>query len=104
LVIQAAFLIVTLGAVVVIAVTTRNNFHKQQIPFGFDFLWAQTGWDVAMSLVPHSATDPYWRTIAAGLLNTILLSAISLALALLFGVLLGFLSVSANPLLLLSAC
>src|SRR5690606_32032372 len=62
----------------------------------FDFLWRSTGWDLSFSVIPFNSGDPYWQVFAAGLVNTILLGAVSLAIATIIGVIVGALRTSGN--------
>jgi general L-amino acid transport system permease protein len=96
---QAMFVAVLLAVVAGLVLVARANLARQSGGFGFDFLFSETGWDVASSLIPHSTKDPYWRTFLVGLLNTCLVAVICVAFATVFGTLVGLMSVSENPLL-----
>lgn len=78
---QAAFVVVLVAGIAAMAVTAHQNLSRQGIATGFGFLFDRTGWDVASSFLPHSPADPYWKTFAAGLVNTLVLSAVCIVLA-----------------------
>jgi general L-amino acid transport system permease protein len=77
-----ALLIAALAALIGFA--WRNavvNMEARGIPLGFGF-WDQTaGFNISMSLIDYSALSTYGRAFWVGLLNTLLVSAISIALA-----------------------
>ncbi len=95
-VIQAVVLILTLGLLVTFILTTRHNLLAQGIATGFGFLERSTGWPINFSLIEISARSPYWRMLVAGLLNTLLVGFIGLALATVVGVAMGLARISSN--------
>ena len=57
------------------------NMAARGIPMGFGF-WDQTaGFDINQSLIPYSALSTYGRAFWVGLINTLLVGALSIALA-----------------------
>ena len=98
-VVQGLFLAALLAAIGIMIVTAHGNLTRQNIATGFGFLFDRTGWDIGASLISHSARDPYWRTFLAGLLNTILLSVICIALAIGLGILVALVRTSDNRLM-----
>lgn len=85
--IQALFIAVVVFLVWLLVDFTRSNLQAQGVTFGFGFLNRSTGWSVNYSLIPYSTTDPYWKVLVIGLMNTLWLGAISLTLATLLGIL-----------------
>lgn len=75
---------------------TMTNMEARGIKSGFGFLAAPAGFDILMSLIPFDATYSYGRTFFVGLLNTILVSAISIVLATIIGFLFGVANFSKN--------
>lgn len=73
------------------------SLQARGITSGFDFLNRSTGWDVAFSLIPYTINDSYGRVILVGLLNTIFMGTLGLVFATIFGILIGTMRVSANP-------
>lgn len=82
---QAAFLVVVVAALAAMVVTAHANLVRQGMSPGFGFLFDRTGWDVASSFIAQGPADPYWRTLLAGLVNTLVLSAVCIVLATAFG-------------------
>ena len=59
------------------------------IPLGFGFWNDTAGFDINLSLIDYSALSTYGRAFWVGLLNTLLVGAISIALAVPLGFLVG---------------
>jgi len=75
---------------------TLTNMQARGIRTGFGFMSQPAGFDILLSLIPFEATDSYGRTFFVGLLNTILVSVISIVLATLLGFLVGVSRLSNN--------
>ncbi len=75
---------------------TLTNMEATGIKTGFGFLTAAAGYDVLMSLIPFQATDTYGRIFIVGLLNTVLVSAIGIFFATIFGFVFGVAHFSSN--------
>ena len=95
-----ALLFALLAALAVFA--WRNvvaNMTARGIPMGFGF-WNQTaGFDINQALIPYSALSSYGRAFWVGLLNTLLVAALSIALATPLGFAVGVARLSPNYLL-----
>jgi len=63
---------------------------------GFGFMSQPAGFDILLSLIPFEATDSYGRTFFVGLLNTLLVSVISIIFATLLGFVVGVSRLSSN--------
>jgi His/Glu/Gln/Arg/opine family amino acid ABC transporter permease subunit len=88
-----------LGAMVIAGVLiARQNLAAQGITSGFDFLFKPTGWNVNFSLLPATATDPYWWYFLIGILNTLFLGSVGLVLATTVGTIVGLARTSSNEL------
>lgn len=72
------------------------NMQARGIRTGFDFLGSTAGFDILMSLVPYSSQSTYADTFVVGLLNTLLVSVIGIALATLIGFVMGVAHFSGN--------
>lgn len=78
---------------------TLANLEARGIKSGYGFLTTTAGFDILMSLIPYDATHSYGRTFIVGLLNTILVSAIGILLATVFGFIMGIAHFSRNLLI-----
>jgi general L-amino acid transport system permease protein len=85
-----AFLFYWLGTNVV------RNLTAQGKTLGFDFLRNTAGFDISFSLIPFDRTSTYFDVFVAGLLNTLLVSIISIILATILGFILGIARLSTN--------
>lgn len=91
-----ALLLVLLAVIALAAFDIYSNMRAMGMQPGFGFLLQQAGFDLSESVIPYSADSSYLRAILAGLLNTMVISAVSLVLASLVGLLVALASVSAS--------
>lgn len=75
---------------------TITNMQARGIRTGFGFMSQPAGFDILLKLIPFEATDSYGRTFFVGLLNTLLVSFISIIFATLLGFLVGVSRLSKN--------
>ncbi len=75
---------------------TLANMEARGIKSGYGFLSTTAGFDILMSLIPYDATHTYLRTFFAGLLNTVLVSSISIVLCTILGFIMGIAYFSKN--------
>ena len=86
LVVVGGFLIVNLGA----------NLARRNMQFGFGFLTETARFDIPFHLIEWSLFDTYAKALLVSLLNTLLVSAMSIVTATLFGLLVGIMRLSIN--------
>ena len=72
------------------------NMSRRHAGFGFGFLAEDTNFDIPFRLIPWSVGDTYARALLVCLLNTLLVSAMSIVAATLLGLLVGVMRLSAN--------
>jgi general L-amino acid transport system permease protein len=82
-----------------VALNASANLQAQRITSGFGFLANTAGFGVNQSLIPYDESDTYGRVFFVGLLNTLLVAGIGVALATLLGFLVGIARLSPNWLL-----
>lgn len=97
--IQVAAGLALIVAVVLLVRAAQTSLAAQGVTSGFGFLQRSTGWDISFSLIPYTISDPYWKVLLAGLLNTLFLGVIGLALASVLGVIVGTLRTANNAVL-----
>ncbi len=83
--IQAALLSAVFALLAGLAVTAAGNIERQGIRFGFDFLSRPAGFSVLQSLIPFDERSTLGRAFVVGLLNTLLVAVIGIALATVLG-------------------
>ena len=91
-----------LGIVALAWLGWRNavaNMSARGIPMGFGFWDEVAGFDINQSLIDYSAVSTYGRAFYVGLVNTLLVGAISIALATPLGFFVGVARLSPNFLL-----
>lgn len=96
---QAAFVAALVLLVGGFIATARSNLQEQGITSGFGFLERGTGWDMGFAFLQVSISDPYWWTLLMGLINTVVVGYIAMALATFLGVGLAAMRISGNAVL-----
>ena len=77
---------------------TLANMKARGIQSGFDFLWANAGFDIGESMIAFDSSEPYWRAFWVGLLNTLRVSVVGIVICSVLGTLIGVGRVSHNAL------
>nr|MBI2905660.1 ABC transporter permease subunit [Chloroflexota bacterium] len=74
----------------------RANLERQGLVTGYDFLGNPASFDIGERLIPYAASDTYGRAFLVGVLNTVMVSIIGIALATVAGVVMGVARLSPN--------
>ena len=82
-----------------LTLNAQTNMDNRGIDFGFDFLSQESSFDVQFSLIEYSGSDSYARAFLVGLLNTLLVSFISIIICTILGVIIGVARLSSNYLI-----
>jgi general L-amino acid transport system permease protein len=93
---------VGLAVLLVVAFLLANlirNLTAAGLLLSWNWLGQPAGFDIAETLLPFQASDPYWRSLLAGLVNTLRVVLTGLVGSTLLGTLLGMASFSGNGLL-----
>lgn len=96
---QWAAVLVLLAVIGFMAVNAHKALTARHMHLGLAFLGNESGLSLAESILPFKSSDSFARALAAGLMNTIWISFVSLIFATLLGVLLGIARLSGNWLL-----
>nr|WP_240549992.1 ABC transporter permease subunit [Halomonas titanicae] len=96
---QCIVLAVVAVAFYVLITNASANIDALGIASGFGFLQERAGYAISFQLIDYSPNDTYLRAYAVGLLNTLLVSVLSIVFATIIGVFLGVCRVSENWLL-----
>jgi general L-amino acid transport system permease protein len=96
---QAALLLFVLWLGYAFATNAIANLQGQGIATGIGFLSNTAGFSVSQSLIPYQESDTYGRVFVVGLLNTLLIAGLGVALATLLGFIVGIARLSSNWLL-----
>ncbi len=73
-----------------------ENIGRRHIPFGFGYLGNTANFDIPFHLISFTPSDTYARALLVCLLNTLLVSAMSIVTATLLGLLVGIMRLSTN--------
>lgn len=97
LLLQAGVLLVVLGILIYLGHNVALNLRARGLASGFDFLSREAGFGIGFSLIPFSEADTYGRAFLVGLLNTVFVAVVSMALATVLGIVVGVARVSRHP-------
>jgi general L-amino acid transport system permease protein len=75
------------------------NMAARGLVFGWDYLWRTSNFAIGEAMIPFAPTDTYGRALLVGLLNTLRIAVIGIALTTILGIALGVMRLSTNPLL-----
>ena len=95
-VIQAVLIAILVYAVWSLVSNTATNLSNQGKSFGFDFLSNASGFDVNFSLIEYSRSSSIGTVYFVGLLNTLLVAVVGIALATVLGFAMGVARLSPN--------
>jgi general L-amino acid transport system permease protein len=99
--------VLAVGSIVLLGLYLFSNVSQklaeQNIATGFDYLSREAGFVISQTMIDYKPTDTYGRAILAGIVNTIWVSAWSVVLASVLGLVVGIARLSRNPLLALLA-
>jgi general L-amino acid transport system permease protein len=99
--------VLAVGSIVFLGLYLFSNVSQklaeQNIATGFGYLGREAGFVISQTLIDYRPTDTYGRAILAGIVNTIWVSAWSVVLATILGLVVGIARLSRNPLLALLA-
>lgn len=93
---QGLVLAIVAAVFYVLAHNASLNLKALNIASGFDFLSQRAGYDISFKLIDFTPNDSYGRAYLVGLLNTLLVSVMSIVTATVVGVALGLCKVSEN--------
>ncbi len=96
LTIQAVALALLAALLVVLIRNLVVNLEALGKPIDFGFLDNRAGYDISQRLIPYTNNDTHARAALVGILNTLLVSGLGVALATVVGVLAGVLRLSKN--------
>ena len=82
-----------------LTINAQTNMDNRGSDVGFGFLSQESSFDVEFSLIEYSGSDSYARAFLVGLLNTLLVSFISIIFCTILGVIIGVARLSSNYLI-----
>jgi len=93
---QILTLLFVIGVIGFFTLNAQVNMDNRGIDFGFGFLKQESSFDVQFSLIEYSGSHSYARAYLVGLLNTLLVSFISIIFCTILGVIIGVSRLSSN--------
>jgi general L-amino acid transport system permease protein len=86
---QLLVIVTVIGIGAFLISNAQDALRKQGISTGFDFLLSTAEFDIGEKSIPFHTTDTFLRAYGVALINTLKVSAVSIILATLIGVLVG---------------
>lgn len=80
-----------------IAGNVADNLARLNVNAGFNFLARPAGFGIVQTLIPYSEASSYATALLAAVLNTLVLSAVAIAIATVLGFAVGLARLSGNP-------
>jgi len=96
---QALLILALAILLAVLVINLNDNMARRGVSFGFDFLSNPAGFDIAERLIHYTADDSYWRALLVGIMNTLRVAFLGVAMATILGLIIAIGSLSINPLL-----
>ncbi len=93
---QWVFLVVVIAVGGLLIVNLGANLARRNMHFGFGFLAQRAGFDIPFHLLDWTIFDIYAKALLVSLLNTLLVSAMSIVAATLLGLFVGIMRLSVN--------
>jgi len=93
---QVVFVAVLLAGVAVLVVNVRSALASANLPADFRWWGSRAGIPIAETPIPYTTNDPYGRALLIGLLNTLKVALIGVALASVIGVGVGVMRLAKN--------
>lgn len=96
---QVLVAVIVLCLLIYLAGNAIENLERLGIQYGFAFLGNLAGYDISFSLLPFDfTTSTHFDALKIGILNTLLVSAMSIVLATVLGFMFGLMRLSSNVL------
>ena len=96
---QALVVGIVVGGLWWLVANALHNLEVRRIAAGFGFLGREAGFGIGEAPIPFSPADSYARALAVGILNTLKVAALGIALATILGLGIGIARLSRNWLL-----
>ncbi len=93
---QVVVVVLVALALVWVGGNTQNNLENRGLELGFGFLADPAGIGIGVSLIEYDSQDTWLRAMTVGLLNTLLVSAMGIVSATLFGFAAGIMRLLPN--------
>lgn len=85
------------AAIAYLAINAAANLAALGLASGFGFLDQVAGFDISFTLIPYDrGVSTYWKVLAVGITNTLLISILGIFLASILGFLVGIFQLSGN--------
>lgn len=97
--IQIAVVAVVVFCLFLLAGNIANNMATRHIRSGFDFLLNSASFDIGEAMFEFRSADEMWRAFVVGMMNTIKVSLFAIVSAMILGIIVGLMRLSAHPMI-----
>ncbi len=95
-VVQVAFVAAIALGVGFLVSNVLTALRTANLPADFSWMGSRAGIPIAETPIPYDVSDPYWRALLIGFLNTLRVALIGVVLASIIGVLVGVMRLASN--------
>ncbi|MFN2322712.1 MAG: ABC transporter permease subunit [Trueperaceae bacterium] len=95
-VVQVVFVLAIALGVGLLVSNVLTALRTANLPADFSWMGSRAGIPIAETPIPYSVSDPYWRALLIGFLNTLKIALIGVVLASVIGVLVGVMRLATN--------
>jgi len=92
---QAIFLLIIIAVAGFLYANIRTNMARRGLSLGYDFLAVDSGFFIGEG-IPFHPKDPYWYAFLVGVVNTLRVALVGIALATVLGLFMGIARLSSN--------
>lgn len=93
---QIVFLVIAIGAILILVRNVRSGLAVSNLQFTFDFLDDRAGFALGETPIPYNPSSPYLRALFVGIVNTLKVAILGIVLTTILGVIVGVMRLSAN--------
>jgi len=86
---QTAVVVIVCAIVAIASMQAASNLQARGIASGFDYLTREAGFEISRGPLSYSSRDTYARALALGVLNTLRVSLLGIAIAAVLGLSIG---------------
>ncbi len=95
-VVQLVFVLAIAAGAGLLVSNVLTALRTANLPADFSWMGSRAGIPIAETPIPYAVSDPYWRALLIGFMNTLRVALIGVVLASVIGVLVGVMRLAAN--------
>ncbi len=96
---QVLFVLLVAIAAGILYANVTTGMQQLGMSAGLRFMNSTAGFEISQKVIPYTPQDSYWRAFQVGVVNTLLVAVVGIALATITGIIVGVAQISPNWLL-----